>query len=299
MNEDLSEIEIQRDVFREKLTQQMISDENNQFIKQIHQWEKKSIENIQQTTNDCRQGIVQTENEYFHRIDNKLTDLTKQLKYVWQENDVNQTDLKDLRQKLSILIEELEKPLDIRIRFTSTIFIEKISIYLPFSLENNSNSALITNTTKWRLFGIRVVEGNGEGNQLNQLHAATYLCIDDDLSLYVSGWQNHRIVKWLQNAQQGTVVAGGQGQGNSWAQLNHPQGILLDRFGNLYIADSRNHRIVRWRKESNVDTVLLGGNGQGQTQNQFDRLFGLAFDRNGQLHVADYQNHRIQKFQIN
>ena len=45
--------------------------------------------------------------------------------------------------------------------------------------------------------------------------------IDDDQTIYVAEWGNHRIVEWKSGATNGQVVAGGNGQGNRNDQLNY------------------------------------------------------------------------------
>ncbi|CAF4614312.1 unnamed protein product, partial [Rotaria socialis] len=61
--------------------------------------------------------------------------------------------------------------------------------------------------------GTLVAGGNGQGAGLNQLYYPTYLFVDRDYSVYVSEWQNFRVMKWNKGAQEGIVVAGGQGAG--------------------------------------------------------------------------------------
>ncbi|CAF4997192.1 unnamed protein product, partial [Rotaria sp. Silwood1] len=81
--------------------------------------------------------------------------------------------------------------------------------------------------------------------RLNQLSQPHYVFVDRDHSVYVSDWENHRVMKWEEGAKQGIVVAGGQGYGNSLTQLNEPEGVVVDQLGTVYVADSGNHRIMR------------------------------------------------------
>ncbi|CAF0808839.1 unnamed protein product [Adineta steineri] len=144
--------------------------------------------------------------------------------------------------------------------------------------------------------GIRVAGGNGQGNQLNQLHAPTFIFVDEDQSVYVSDVNNHRVMKWRKDAKEGTVVAGGNGQGKNLNQLSYPQGLIVDDLGQTYVADSHNHRVMRWREGEEEGEVVVGGNGEGNQSNQLNRPCGLSFDNEGNLYVADHFNHRIQKF---
>ena len=66
---------------------------------------------------------------------------------------------------------------------------------------------------RWKIgdkIGILVAGGNRQGNGLNQLDFPTCLCVDPDLSIYVSDRQNHRVMKWIEGATEGIVVAGGE-----------------------------------------------------------------------------------------
>jgi DNA-binding beta-propeller fold protein YncE len=90
-----------------------------------------------------------------------------------------------------------------------------------------------------------VAGGNGKENHSDQLHFPTNIFVDQNQSVYVFDWQNHRISKWIKDAKEGIVVAGGQGEGKSFAQLSSPRGIVVDQSNTVYIADTANNRIVR------------------------------------------------------
>ncbi|CAF1306310.1 unnamed protein product [Rotaria sordida] len=139
---------------------------------------------------------------------------------------------------------------------------------------------------------------NGQGARLNQLNTPNYIFVDQQHTVYVSDWNNHRVMKWNKGAKEGIVVAGGQGQGNALTQLSHPNGLFVDTLGTIYVADWSNSRVMRWPKGAKQGTVILGGNGKGEGANQFNRPCGLSFDRHGNLYVVDYWNHRVQRFSI-
>ena len=106
------------------------------------------------------------------------------------------------------------------------------------------------------------------------------------------------MMKWVEGAKEGVVVAGGQGQGNGLTQLYSPRGIVVDRLGTVYVADLWNHRIMRWPKGGTQGSVIVGGNGGGGQSKQLNQPAGLSFDRHGNLYVVDFINHRVQKFTI-
>ncbi|CAF4943265.1 unnamed protein product, partial [Rotaria sp. Silwood1] len=96
----------------------------------------------------------------------------------------------------------------------------------------------------------------------------TYVFVDRDHSVYVSEWDNHRVMKWMEGAKQGIVVAGGQGKGNDLTQLSSPEGVVVDQLGTVYVADKGNDRIMRWPKGATQGSVIVGGNGRGEQSNQ-------------------------------
>ena len=143
-----------------------------------------------------------------------------------------------------------------------------------------------------------VAGGNGKGNQLNQLNDPGFLFVDDEQSVYVSDWENHRVMKWRKDAQEGIVVAGGNGRGGNLNQLDGPQGIIVDHESRIYVADRHNNRIMRWCEGDEVGEIIVGGNGQGDEPNQLSAARGLSIDDEGNLYVVDWGNHRIQRFNL-
>jgi hypothetical protein len=67
----------------------------------------------------------------------------------------------------------------------------------------------ISANTKWIPNGVTVVGGNEGGMKLNQLSDPWGLYVDDDLTVYIADYWNHRIVEWKYGATNGEVVAGG------------------------------------------------------------------------------------------
>ena len=144
--------------------------------------------------------------------------------------------------------------------------------------------------------GIIVAGGNGEGDQLNQLHFPTHLCVNPAHTLYISDHKNHRVMKWMKDAKEGIVVAGSDGQGDRATQLSFPHGVIVDQFGRIYVVDCWNHRVMRWWEGTKDGTIVVGGNGEGDEANQLSYPISLSMDGEGNLYVADYKNNRIQKF---
>ncbi|CAF4145454.1 unnamed protein product [Adineta steineri] len=146
--------------------------------------------------------------------------------------------------------------------------------------------------------GIVVAGGNGKGDRLNQLNYPSFIFVDEDLSVYVSDRDNHRVMKWRKDAKEGIVVAGGNGQGGNLNQLSSPHGVIVDDLGQIYVADSHNDRVMRWCEGKKEGEIVVGGNGQGNQSNQLYHATGLFFDDEENLYVGDYHNHRVQKYLI-
>ncbi|CAF1294827.1 unnamed protein product [Adineta steineri] len=146
--------------------------------------------------------------------------------------------------------------------------------------------------------GIVVAGGNGKGNQLNQFNYPSFIFVDDDQSVYVSDFNNHRVMKWRKDAKEGRIVAGGNDRGENLNQLSYPEGVIVDDLGQIYVVDHWNHRVMRWCEGKEDGEIVIGGNGEGVQSNQLHYPRDLSFDDEGNLYVADSGNHRIAKFEI-
>ncbi|CAF1408383.1 unnamed protein product, partial [Adineta steineri] len=146
--------------------------------------------------------------------------------------------------------------------------------------------------------GIIVAGANGNGSQLNQLNWPTFIFVDEDQSVYVSDFENHRVMKWRKDANEGIVVAGGNDQGGKLNQFHYPKGVIVDDLGQIYVADLGNHRVIRCYEGKEDGEIVVGGNDKGNQSNQFRGPTGLSFDDEGNLYVADFGNHRIEKFEV-
>ncbi|CAF4807841.1 unnamed protein product, partial [Rotaria magnacalcarata] len=51
--------------------------------------------------------------------------------------------------------------------------------------------------------GTVVAGGNGPGDRLDQLYYPRYVSVDQEHSVYISEYDNHRVVKWTKGAKQG------------------------------------------------------------------------------------------------
>ncbi|CAF1217815.1 unnamed protein product [Adineta ricciae] len=104
---------------------------------------------------------------------------------------------------------------------------------------------------------LKTVEGNDEpivivgqysplDNRLDQLNRPSGVHVDKQGSIYVADKENHRIMRWLKDATNGTLIAGGNGGGSASDQLHYPSDVFLDREGNLYVTDTWNDRVQKF-----------------------------------------------------
>ncbi|CAF3280057.1 unnamed protein product [Rotaria sp. Silwood2] len=92
--------------------------------------------------------------------------------------------------------------------------------------------------------GTVIAGGNEEGSDVNQFDFPTFIFVDRYQNVYVSDWNNHRVMKWINGEKKGTIIAGGQGGGNALKQLSIPSGLFVDESDVLYVADLGNSRIM-------------------------------------------------------
>ncbi|CAF1027829.1 unnamed protein product [Adineta steineri] len=144
-------------------------------------------------------------------------------------------------------------------------------------------------STKWIQDGIRVAGGNGQGDQLNQLHWPGMIYFDDNNQiLYVVDEGNHRIVEWKSNVTTGQVVAGGNGNGSRTDQLSKPTSMVVDINNDSFIiCDSGNRRVVQWFRRNDSNQQIIISN---------IHCHGLAMDNNGNLYVTDWDKHEVSRW---
>ena len=145
---------------------------------------------------------------------------------------------------------------------------------------------------RWSQSGVTVAGGNGDGNAVNQLYLPCGLDIDDDnQSIVIADWNNHRIVEWKIGASHGKLIAGGRGEGNRLDQLNYPTDVLIDKeTNNLFIADQWNRRVLRWsRRQETIQGEVIVDNVVCE---------GLAIDHQRYLYVSDIEKNEVRRYTI-
>ncbi|CAM4981259.1 unnamed protein product [Rotaria socialis] len=142
----------------------------------------------------------------------------------------------------------------------------------------------------WAQNGVTIAGGHGRGNATNQLNEPHGLFVDDDQTVVIADYWDHRIMQWKNgDTTNGQVVAGGKGQGNGLHQLDRPHDVLIDKeTDSLIICDDK--RVVRWSRRS------------GTTQGEIliDNIYcnGLAMDEQRYLYVPDWIKHEVRRYQL-
>ncbi|CAF1032517.1 unnamed protein product [Rotaria sordida] len=144
---------------------------------------------------------------------------------------------------------------------------------------------------RWVQNGMTAAGGHGWGHATNQLKYPYGLFVDDDQTMVIADYDNHRIIQWKMDDTNGQVVAGGNGRGNRLDQLNNPTDVLIDKETNsLIICDLGNRRVVRWSRRS----------GTTQREILLDNIAcrGLAMDDQRYLYISDYDKDEVRRYQI-
>ncbi|CAF0815709.1 unnamed protein product [Adineta steineri] len=277
LSEELNRIIGDYDQFKQTINEQTQNPLNHLLIKEINQWERDSIEIIQQKAQHCRQIVIEYLSTFFNNIEMKFNDLNEQIKQIHQENEFNEINLSYLTNELIEITKELNNSSKIYIQQDSQSFINDISIILSKKSKFN----------KWKQNAIIVAGENRYGHELNQFNGPYRIFIDENKNIFIADLNNHRIVEWKCNAKEGQIIAGGNKQGNRMDQLNRPTDMIIDpQTHSIIIADYVNRRVIQWMTQ---DQQILIKN--------ID-CYGLAMDKNGFLYVTDYKKNEVRRWKM-
>jgi len=145
-------------------------------------------------------------------------------------------------------------------------------------------------------------------------HNPTDIAIDSTGNVWISEWNNHRVLKFdtsnLKIGGAATVVLGqtdftSKTLGNTATTLRETAGIAFDSSGNLWVADAGGHRILKYPAANlatgGAATVALGQTdltsmSTGNTATTVDTPEYITFDSDGNLWLSDRNNHRVLKY---
>ena len=122
LNEDFNMIINEYDQFQDEFNQKQ---PNSSSMKQIDRWEEKSIEFIQQTAQHYRNVLIEKEKEDLEKLKRKFNEITKKMKKVQKENEINELDLNYFKDQLIQMKKQSENQLEMNLNENSQIFIDK------------------------------------------------------------------------------------------------------------------------------------------------------------------------------
>jgi len=128
LNKQLDDVEVSRDLFRQTLTEQTANPARHTLVQQINDWERSSIKRIRETANEAREMLLEHTTKYISEIEFKLNKITDQLRQSRQENDFVETDLRQWKEQLTQLTNELSKPSNIRLQEDSQPLVTKLYV---------------------------------------------------------------------------------------------------------------------------------------------------------------------------
>jgi DNA repair exonuclease SbcCD ATPase subunit len=132
LSQQLDEVEVNRDLVRQTLTEQTTKSQKHSWIQTIDQWERDSIDIVRQAAEEARQLLFQHITRYdINEMEMKLNKLTNQLRQSREENDFIETDLDQWKEELKQLSNELAKQSNITLRQESKPLVTKIYVDVP------------------------------------------------------------------------------------------------------------------------------------------------------------------------
>ncbi|CAF1593428.1 unnamed protein product [Rotaria magnacalcarata] len=237
--------------------------------------------------------------ELIELIDKRRTTLAKQLQAISEEirsyreeENFLEDDIARLRTKLNEIQHVLEQFTRKDTESGIIVINDEIDWDQIIHIQGGHHirNLILSANTKWIQNGVTIAGGNGAGSGMNQLLNPLGLCIDDDQTVYIADYSNHRIMEWKYGATTGRVVAGGKSGGNRTDQLNYPTDVIINKErDNLIISDYMNERVVRWsRKNSRKRETMIFKIG----------CWGLALNGVGFIYITDYDKHEVRRYRI-
>ncbi len=143
------------------------------------------------------------------------------------------------------------------------------------------------------------------------------LALDEQGSLYVADWNNHRVLRFDDPLTTDTTADAVFGQTNLASNVSNSGGLLtglsnpidlaFDAFGRLYVADSTNNRVLVYREPltnptspdfvfGQSDNLLTAGFGTGV--GALDGPTAVAIDLLSNVYIVDTNNLRAMRFDL-
>ena len=152
LSRQLDQIEQDRDLFQQTINEQKINPQNNLLVQQVDQWERDSIEKIQQTAREIRELLSNHVNENIIGSKKKLDQLTQQIKSSREDDDIMESDLQKWKEELQQITQQLNKPSNITIEQTEIPVVNKIRVQLSGKY---THSTLLLNELQY--FSLKII----------------------------------------------------------------------------------------------------------------------------------------------
>lgn len=152
----------------------------------------------------------------------------------------------------------------------------------------------------WNQIPINVAGNGTSGNTTSMLSQPWDVSIDNNSDLYISDWNNNRIIKFSNGSLLGISLTSGVGSG--FSQINMPSASVIDSNGDLYVSDTYNARILKYTNISSLSKsppitgVIVAGGSWGMGNNQQMFVYGLAVDTLRNVYASDYSANRVMKW---
>jgi sugar lactone lactonase YvrE len=134
---------------------------------------------------------------------------------------------------------------------------------------------------------------------LSGLNSSYYLYVDDNDNVYLSDTFNYRVLLFLSNSTNFSIVAGTGVQGSNNDQLNQPYGVFVNQNGTIYIADCNNHRIMKWFSGAASGLMVAGDATPGASATQLYWPTQIIVDTNEYMYISEAGNWRITRWAPN
>ena len=118
INQEFNQIEDNYHLLIENLNEQINNPNQRLFMKKIHQWKEKSIEQIEQVAKECEENLIKYTNKRFVGLKNDLDEKFK--------NKSNEKQLHQIKKQLNLLNQQFEEISNISFETKSTSFIDRI-----------------------------------------------------------------------------------------------------------------------------------------------------------------------------
>lgn len=114
--------------------------------------------------------------------------------------------------------------------------------------------------------------------------------MNDDQTILVTDYGNHRIIEWKCGATYGNLVAGENKEGNKMNQLCYPTDAIVDReTDSVIICDNGNQRVMRWPRRNGTTGEIILDNIDCE---------GVVMDDQRRLYISIGNKHEVRRYRV-